>query len=200
MSTHPARSPRTLAGPLLGLAVALGGTAALAGCSGQDGTGVSPAAAASSTSASPTSASPSSAPAAQQVPLGTKATLPSDTVQVSRFLGTAAPAARKPDTPGTHWASFDVTQCAVTDSHQASWEVALADGGTASEPTSWPEELPDALLPMEEGMPAGSCVHGRVYVAMPDGAAATAVVMQPRALNPTRPEVRWVIGRTSAAS
>lgn len=194
MTVHDPRT-RSRTQALLGLVAALGAVA-LTACSGDAATTGSPVAATSA--ASPAAASPS--PDATRVPLGTKVTLPSDTVLASHLVDDAAPQARKPDTPGTHWAAFDATQCAVTDSRQGSWSLLLADGSTASEPTSWPEELPHALLPSEDPLPAGSCVSGRVYIAMPDGATATAVVLEPRALHPTRAQVDWVVGRTSAAS
>lgn len=191
---------------MAGLALALGATAVLTGCGGT-ASGATPSASLTSARAprtatsEPTTTAPAPAePSATQVPLGDTVTLPSDTVTVTRLLPTSAPDARKPDTPGTHWASFDVKQCAVTDSRQGSWKIALADGTFASEPTSWPEELPGALLPSDEMMPPGYCVQGRVYIAMPDGATATAVVLEPRAGQPGREQVEWVVGRTSAAS
>jgi hypothetical protein len=196
--TPDPRSLRTRSLALLGLALALS-TSALAACSaGAATTEAAPAAATSTAAPSPSAASPGPAPV--RVPLGQKVTLPSDTVEVGHLVDDAAPKARKPDQPGTHWAAFQVQQCAVTDSRQGSWKVALADGTTAAEPTSWPLELPDALLPSDEVLPPGFCVHGRVYIAMPDGATATAVVLEPRELHPTRAQVDWVVGRTSAAS
>ena len=189
------------AGGMAGLVVALTASLALAGC----GTSPDQPAVVSSTAASgglPTAgaAATSPAPAAQQVPLGKMVVLPTDTVVVSRFLDHAAPSAVKPDTSGTHWASFDTTQCATAESKQTRWKVALADGGTASEPSSWGGDLPHVRLPMDETFTPGFCEKGSVYVEMPDGAVATAVVLQPSDGHPVRPEVRWVIGRTSAAS
>lgn len=198
MPTPDPRTARTRGLALLGLTIALS-TTALVACSSGSTTGpASPAAATSSTGASPTAASPEPAPV--RVPLGQLVTLPSDTIEVSHLVDNAAPKARKPDAPGTHWAAVDVKQCATTESRQGSWKLALADGSTASEPTEWPQELPDALLPSDEVLTPGFCVKGRVYLAMPDGATATAVVLEPRALHPTRPQVDWVVGRTSAAS
>ncbi|MFN8157821.1 MAG: hypothetical protein U0R68_10410 [Candidatus Nanopelagicales bacterium] len=198
MPTPDPRTARTRGLALLGLTLALSTTALVACSSGSTAAPASPAAATSSTGVSPTAASPEPAPV--RVPLGQKVTLPSDAIEVSHVVDKAAPEARKPDTPGTHWAAFQASQCAVTDSRQGTWKLLLADGSTASEPTAWPEELPHALLPSDEVLPAGSCVAGTVYIAMPDGATAAAVVLEPRALHPTRPQVDWVVGRTSAAS
>lgn len=205
MSTTRAHTPdgRTRVGAMLGLTAALTATTLLTACSSPAPTAsVTSARAPSSptTAASPAPSESSTAAEAQRVPLGQKVALPSDTFEVGRFLATAAPKARKPDTPGTHWASFEVKQCAVTDSRMGSWKVALADGTFASEPTSWPQELPSVLLPYDETIPPGTCLGGRVYVAMPDGATATAIVLEPRLSNPARTEVQWAIGRTSAAS
>ena len=134
------------------------------------------------------------------MPLGATVTLPTDTVEVSHFLDHAAPTSPKPETAGTHWASFAVNQCATAASSQARWEVLLADGTVASEPTAWPDGLTDALFPDNDPYAAGDCGKGLGYVVMPDGGVATAIVLKPRAAGPARPEVQWLIGRTSAAS
>jgi hypothetical protein len=148
-----------------------------------------------SASVQPTSAAPP-----QSVPLGTAVTLPTDTFDVSHLLDHAAPTSPKPEPAGTHWASFAVKHCATAASVQGRWEIDLADGTVASEPTGWPDGLPDAIFPNEDPYAAGDCESGRVYIAMPDGGVASAVVLKPKAAGPVRPEVRWLVGRTSASS
>jgi hypothetical protein len=194
-STRPGRT--ALDRTALGIA-ALAGILALSACGAAGSTDTSATGSVAPTGAA--TAAAAAAPADQKVPLGTSVTLPTDTFDVSHFLDNAAPKSPKPDKPGTHWASVEVKQCATAASSQGRFEVALADGSTASEPTAWPDGLPDVLLPNEDPYAAGDCEHGRVYFAMPDGAVATAVVLQPKVAGPVRPEVQWVIGRTSAAS
>lgn len=176
----------------------LGGALLLSACAANATTPTDPASTAPA--GSPAAASLPVAPPTQQVPLGTTVTLPTDTFTVSHLLDHAAPGSPKPSTAGTHWASFEMNRCATADSVQGRWEVALADGTTAFEPSAWPDGLPDVILPNDDTYTAGDCEKGRVYIAMPDGGVATAVVLLPKAAGPTRPEVHWLVGRTSAAS
>lgn len=171
--------------------VAIGGAALLlTGCSssGSASSSASPAeSAGGATSSAPTAA-------AQTVAMGASVMLPNDTVAVTAFTDNAVPKATKPDTPSTHWASAAVKQCATGDSIQSKWELPLADGSTANEPSSWIEgELTTQLQPGSEPLTAGDCLTGNVYFVVPDGAKATGVVLKASTL-PARPQVTWTIG------
>jgi hypothetical protein len=126
--------------------------------------------------------------------LGSEAALPTDAITVSRFVDDAAPKATRPDVPATHWASATVKQCASGPSRQGRWELALADGTTAPEASSWVEgQLPHQLQPSEDPLVAGDCVSGDVYFVVPDGARTTGVVLESRTGNPVRPQVTWSV-------
>jgi hypothetical protein len=172
-------------------ATALAAALLLVGCSSA-GSSSSPSAVVSSQS---TSGSPvASAPTAQTVAVGATATLPTDTITVTAFTDNILPKATKPSDPDTHWASAAVKQCATGASRQGKWEVALANGGTASEAKSFIDgEMPNALVRDEVGMlAAGDCVSGNVYFFMPDGAKATGVVLTPT-VAPPRAQVTWTV-------
>jgi hypothetical protein len=172
-------------------ATALTASLLLAGCSStSSSSGSGGSASSESTSSTPVP----SAPPAQTVAIGATATLPADTITVTAFTDKVVPKATKPSEPATHWASAAVKQCATGASSQGKWELALASGDTAPEPTSWTEgELPHQLQPSNDRLAAGDCVSGNVYFVVPDGATATGVVLKPTAGTAARPQVTWTV-------
>jgi hypothetical protein len=126
--------------------------------------------------------------------MGATVTLATDAITVTAFSDNILPKVTKPSEADMHWASAVVKQCATGASKQGKWEVALANGGTASEARSFIDgEMPNALVRDEEGMlAAGDCVSGNVYFFMPDGAKATGVVLTPT-VAPPRAQVTWTV-------
>ena len=133
--------------------------------------------------------------------MGATATLPTDTITVIAFTDNILPKATKPSDPDTHWASAAVKQCATGASHQGKWEVALANGGTASEAKSFIDgELPNALVRDDVDMlAAGDCVSGNVYFFMPDGATTASTTTRRLARSP-HPTTRATTRRSSQRS
>ena len=188
-TAHSGRTPA-----LASLVVTVAAIAALAGCSAAAGSASSSAPssdpAVSSSSSSPAEAEASPSPVAAT--LGTSAQTPTLAITVTDVVDGAAPKATQPIEPGTHWATAAVKECATTDARPARLALTLADGSQALETQQWPDGLPTPLIPTGEGMPAGQCISGLVYFAVPDGATVTEVVALGSS---TSPQVSWPVLR-----